>query len=161
MRNSAMVVLMLLLAFPICAVAQLPSDSDCNKLLERAGKLITIFQNTKAKWQDKKGWQEAPDLAVQLDGCRTTAILQGDLTMLNLYAQDQVWLLMGAYETLRSATNDLGDYAKKVADDYNELVPIVQKCSQSRQHTPPPPIPPPPITCNSFRLGNSVTTTCQ
>ena len=160
MRNSTMVFLVFLLAYPICAVAQLPSESDCNKLLERAGKLITVLQNTKTKWQDKKGWQEAPDLAVQLDRCRTVAILQGDLTMLNLYAQDQVWLLMGAYDTLHSATNDLGDYAKKIADDYNELVPIAKKCSQSRQYTPPP-IPPPPITCNSFRLGNSVTTTCQ
>ena len=60
MRNAAIGFLMLLLACPICAVAQLPSDNDCNKLLERAGKLITVLQNTKAKWQDKKGWQEAP-----------------------------------------------------------------------------------------------------
>lgn len=70
MRNAAIGFLLFMLACPICAVAQLPSDRDCNKLLERAGNLITVLQNKKTKWQDKKGWQEAPDLALQLDRCR-------------------------------------------------------------------------------------------
>ena len=71
MRNAAIGFLMFVLACPICAVAQLPSASDCDQLIEKAGKLIMVLQNAKTKWQDKKGWQEAPDLAMQLNGCKT------------------------------------------------------------------------------------------
>ena len=80
--------------------------------------------------------------------------------MLNLYADDQMYLMFGAFDALHSAANDLGDYEEKIFKDYNKVVAIAEKCSRSRQYIPPP-APPPPIKCNSVQLGNSISTTCQ
>ena len=80
--------------------------------------------------------------------------------MLNLYADDQMYLMLGAFDALHSAANDLGAYGEKIFEDYNKVVAIAEKCSRSRQYMLPP-IPPPPIRCNSVQLGNSISTTCQ
>jgi hypothetical protein len=116
---TKLIAMAILIFCATCAMAQFPTKAQCEETSSQASKLITAFDKQPDVETSSHLAHEAETIAIQIRGCRMLAMSEGNIGMVNLYADDETWLLAGMYDAAMALAKATSADLTRCAEDYS------------------------------------------